>query len=181
MLLPTLEAERVVLRWLTREDIPALYTVFSDPEVMRFWGTPPMEDETEAHALLEEIHTYAQNGALLQWGLARRSDDQMMGTCTLVGLDIKNRRAEIGFALGRAHWGKGYMREMLPVLLDHVFETLDLHGIEADVDPRNTASIRLLEHLGFKREGVLRERWFVNGEAQDSIIYGLLRREWQAR
>ena len=58
------------------------------------------------------------------------------------------------------------------------FEELGLRRIEADVDPRNEASIRLLERLGFQREGYLRERWLVDQEINDTVFYGLLRREW---
>ncbi len=72
------------------------------------------------------------------------------------------------------------MHETLRAVLDYAFSVLDLHRIEADVDPRNTASVRILERLGFQREGYLRERWQVNGEVQDSLFYGLLRPDWEA-
>lgn len=72
------------------------------------------------------------------------------------------------------------MREALTALLDFAFGALDLHRLEADVDPRNAASVRTLERLGFRREGYLRERWLVGGEIQDALFYGLLRREWRA-
>lgn len=72
------------------------------------------------------------------------------------------------------------MQEALRALLGYAFGELNLERIEADVDPRNEASIRTLERLGFKKEGYLRERWKVNGEVQDAIFYGLLRREWEA-
>ena len=80
--------------------------------------------------------------------------------------------------MGRAHWGKGYMNEALNGLVSHAFEVMNLRRLEADVDPRNGASVRTLERLGFEREGFLRERWYVNGEIQDALFYGLLRREW---
>jgi len=83
--------------------------------------------------------------------------------------------------MGRACWGKGYMNEALNALVSHAFEVMRLRRLEADVDPRNAASIRTLERLGFQREGYLRERWHVNGEVQDAIFYGLLRREWLKR
>jgi ribosomal-protein-alanine N-acetyltransferase len=102
----------------------------------------------------------------------------LIGSVTLFNLDFNHRRAEIGYALGREHWGQGYMNEALQALLAYAFETLDLHRIEADIDPRNIASIKTVERLGFKREGYLRERWQTNGEIQDAFFYGLLRREW---
>ena len=71
------------------------------------------------------------------------------------------------------------MSSVLSVLLRFGFETLDLHRIEADVDPRNPASIRLLERLGFKKEGYRRESYILNGEIQDAVDYGLLKREFE--
>jgi ribosomal-protein-alanine N-acetyltransferase len=115
----------------------------------------------------------------LKWGLAQRSDDALIGTVTLYNICFDNRRAEMGYALGRAHWGNGFMHEALQALLGYAFGVLDLHRIEADVDPRNGASIRTLERLGFQREGYLRERWQVGGEIQDALFYGLLRPEWK--
>ena len=176
--LPTIRGERVALRWLRREDIGALFEIFSHPEVMRFWSSAPLADEDGAALLLDRIHDCFQRRELFQWGLVLQRDNLVMGTCTLAQLDEEHRRAELGFALGREHWGNGYMREALAALLDFAFGELQLHRLEADVDPRNAASIHLLERLGFKREGHLRERWWVNGEAQDALLYGLLQREW---
>lgn len=71
-----------------------------------------------------------------------------------------------------------FATEALKALVSYAFEVMGLRRLEADVYPRNAASIRTLERLGFQREGFLRERWHVNGEIQDAIFYGLLRREW---
>lgn len=90
----------------------------------------------------------------------------------------QNRRAEIGYALARAHWGHGYMGEALQALPGFAFTDLDLHRLEADIDPRNAASAAALARLGFIQEGLLRERWIVAGEISDSALYGLLRRDW---
>jgi ribosomal-protein-alanine N-acetyltransferase len=177
--LPTLLASRVALRWLDEGDLDALFEIFSDPEVMRYWSSPPLEDRDAARRLLAHIHDNFHRRTLFQWGVARREDDRVMGTCTLFHLDPDNRRAEIGYALGRQHWGKGYMGEALHALLGFAFGELGLHRLEADVDPRNTASIKSLERLGFRQEGYLRERWIVNGEIQDALLFGLLRREWR--
>ena len=176
--LPTLLAPRVALRWLDEGDVDALFDVFSHPEVMRYWSFPPLEDREAAQGLLEDIHGKFRRRTYFQWGVARREDDLVMGTCTLFHLDLDNRRAEIGYALGREHWGKGYMGEALGALLGFAFGELGLHRLEADVDPRNAASIKSLERLGFRQEGYLRERWIVNGEIQDALFFGLLRREW---
>jgi RimJ/RimL family protein N-acetyltransferase len=176
--LPVLTSERVVLRWLEDRDADALFGVFSDPQVMCYWSSPPWTDQARSAEMIESVGRYFAEGALYQWGIARRSDDTVIGTCTLAHVDTQNRRAEIGFILRRDHWGQGYMSEATRALLRFAFEKLDLHRVEADVDPRNEASIRLLERLGFQREGYLRERWIVGDEINDTILYGLLRREW---
>lgn len=177
--LPTLRADRVNLRWLTETDVPALFDIFSDSEVTRYWSSPPLEDQEGAAALLADIHRYFNQGTLFQWGVSLRGSDQVIGTCTLASIDTQNRRAEIGFALRRGHWRKGYISEALRALLRHAFDDMKLHRVEADVDPRNAASLKTLERLGFQREGHLRERWIVDGEITDTVFYGLLAREWR--
>ena len=177
--LPAINTNRLSLRWISAEDVDDVYTIYSDPEVMRYWSTPPLADRNAASKLVSEIHESFKRRELLKWGIALRRDDTLIGSVTLFHPDFTHRRAEIGYALGRAHWGQGYMQETLKAVLTYAFEVLEFHRIEADVDPRNVASIRTLESLGFQREGYLRERWQVNGEIQDALFYGLLRPDWE--
>ena len=177
--LPTISTTRLTLRWIADEDVDAIFAIFTNPEVMRYWSTPPLANRAAAVALVEEIHDNVERQLMLKWGVARRSDNLVIGTTTLYNIDFNSRRAEIGYALGREHWGQGYMHEALQGLLAYCFEKLNFRRLEADVDPRNTASIQTLERLGFQREGNLRERWEVDGEIQDALFYGLLRREWK--
>ena len=176
--LPTIETARLRLRWLTPDDIPALLEIFGDPQVCRYWSRPPLRDLAEAAALHSEIVRYFEAQSLFQWGVADATDDRVIGTCTLAALSWEHRRAEVGFALARAAWGQGYMSEALPAMIRFGFDALELHRLEADVDPRNQSSIALLERMGFRREGYLRERYRLNGEIQDAVLYGLLRSEF---
>ncbi len=176
--LPELTSARLRLRPLDGTDIDALFAIFSNPEITRYWSSATMTSPADAKALLAEIEDLQARGELMEWGLERREDGALVGTCSLSNIDLDNRRGEIGFALGRFAWGHGYMREALPVLVEYAFTTLNLHRLEADVDPRNASSLRLLESLGFKIEGHLRERWQATGEIQDSLFLGLLAREW---
>lgn len=179
--LPTITTERLQLRSLTRDDVPALAAVFGDPEVCRFWSRPALPDLAAAGLLLDEILHGFTARSLFQWGIAERGTDAVVGTCTLAALSAEHQRAEVGFALARARWGQGYITEVLPALLGFAFAELGLHRLEADVDPRNARSIRALERVGFEREGYLRERYLLSGERQDAVLYGLLRRDWAAR
>jgi [ribosomal protein S5]-alanine N-acetyltransferase len=177
--IPTLLGDRICLRAVSSNDVDALYTIFSDPKVMRYWSTPPLADRADAVALVDEIRDGFQQRSTIKWGIAQVSDDDLIGTTTLFNLNLENGRAEIGYALGRAHWGHGFMHEALTTLIRYCFETLNLRRLEADIDPRNSSSIRTVERLGFEREGLMRERWQVNGETQDTIFFGLLQRDWK--
>jgi ribosomal-protein-alanine N-acetyltransferase len=177
---PPLHGTRVALRALSPADAPALFGIFSDPEVTRYWSRPPMAHLAQAKALVRDIRAGYRSGELVQWGVTLRDTGDLIGTCTLFHFAHASRRAELGYALARAHWGRGLMHEALSTLLAHAFERIDLHRLEADIDPANAASARTLERLGFVKEGRLRERWIVSGQVSDSDVYGLLRREWRA-
>ena len=176
--LPIITTPRLILRWISEDDIDSLYEIFSNPQVMRYWSTVPLPNQEAAAELQREIAEGNESEKMFKWGIALRDSNMLIGTTTLFNLNLDNGRAEIGYALARAYWGKGYMNEALNALVSHTFEVMGLRRLEADVDPRNAASIRTLERLGFQREGFLRERWHVNGEIQDALFYGLLRREW---
>ena len=174
--LPPLPGDGVQLRWLTTDDVPDLHAIFSDADVVRLMSIPQMISEAATRRFLAQIHTGFRAGTLYQWGI--ELEQRIVGTCTLADIDRTNRRAEIGFALAREFWGRGLILRALPSVIQLAFERLDLRRIEADADPRNAASIRVLERLGFQREGLLRERYIQLGEVQDAMVFGLLRRDW---
>lgn len=176
--LPTLHGRRVDLRPITGQDAPAILAIFGDPAVTQFWSSPPLPNLTAATELIEEIHDLFRARHLFQWGICRQETQEILGTCTLLHVDREHRRAEIGIALGTRAWGRGFATEALGLLLGFSFESLDLHRLEADIDPQNERSLRLFERHGFRREGYLRERWHQLGEARDAVFLGLLRREW---
>lgn len=177
--LPTLRGTSVRLRHITAADGPALLEVFGNPRVARFIGIPLLRGDQDVQDLLESISMGIRCNDLLQWGVTLLESDRLIGTCTLAHIDWANERAEIGFALATSAWGKGVMRAALPLLIDHAFASLGLHRLEADVDPRNDRSLRLLDQLGFRREGLMRERHLVAGERQDTVFLGLLAADWQ--
>ena len=178
--IPTIHAKRVSLRQFAASDADAVYEIYADPAVMRYWGDSPLVNQRGAKDFLVEAREDLRRRQCIQWGIARRSDNRLIGTIAFFKLDALARKAEIGFALGRNHWGMGYMQEALQAALGYGFSELDFRRIEADVDPRNVSCIKLLERLGFQKEGCLRERWLVDGETQDSLFYGLLKKEWNA-
>ncbi|HZW73117.1 MAG TPA: GNAT family protein [Caldimonas sp.] len=178
---PLLAGPRLRLRAMRPDDVPAWFAMQSDPIGMRYWSYPPLTRVEQSQELFERNAAGAGDGALLPWAIALNADDAMIGTCTLFAIDAAHRRAMIGYALAHAHWGNGYAQEALRLALGHAFGARQLHRVEADIDPRNVASVRLVERLGFVREGLLRERWFVGDDVQDSVIYALLARDFAGR
>ncbi len=178
--IPLLAGMRVLLRPMRQDDVPALFALKSDPVGMRYWSFPPMTEIAQAQEMFEKNVRGVQSGEFLPWVVALAANDAMIGTCTLFAFDWKHRRAMIGYALVRTQWGHGYAQDALRLVLTHAFGALGLHRLEADIDPRNEASLRLVERLGFIREGLQRERWFVGDDVQDSALYGLLAREFDA-
>jgi RimJ/RimL family protein N-acetyltransferase len=178
---PVLTTERLVLREATDHDVEPTFAMQTDPEVMRYWSSLPMHEITEARATVEQSKEYFIERTALRWVITLHGDDAMIGTASLFHLSEQNGRAEIGYALARAYWGKGYMREALTAVVDYAFGPFGLRRLEADIDPRNLRSVHALEQLGFVREGLLRERWQVGDEISDTAFMGLLAREWTAR
>lgn len=179
--LPSPEGPRVRLRAPRQSDAADVYAVYSDPQVLRYWSHGPWSDPAQADDWIARSWAGFADRSALQWVVARREDDRVVGSTTLFACVAQHRRCEIGYALGAAHWGRGLAREALALALDQAFGVLGLNRIEADIDPRNLASVRLVEALGFRREGELRARYHVGGEIQDSLIYGLLASDRAAR
>lgn len=178
---PLLDSQRVRLRPLRESDVDDVFCVYGDSAVMRYWSTPVFRERAQAQRLIEQVRRSFATRTLVEWGIVRPEDDVVLGTCSIFRIEPVHRRAEIGFALRRDDWGRGIASEAVATTVEFAFGPLDLIRIEADVDPRNDRSIRLLERLGFQREGYLRNRYIVSGEIQDTLFLGLLREEWRAR
>jgi [ribosomal protein S5]-alanine N-acetyltransferase len=177
--LPVLETERLRLRPLKPADAEELHAVFSDPEVMRYWSEPPHRDVARTEEMIGSIRAAFESREVFQWGIERTADGRLLGTVTLIAAGSQPR-AELGYILGREHWGQGFAGEAQRRAVEFAFDDLGLHRLEADTEPANAASVRSLERLGFRQEGLLRERWTVAGRASDSAIFGLLASEWRA-
>jgi len=178
---PTLETPHLTLRVLEPHDAPDLLAIFSDAEVMRYWNTPAWASLQDAQDFIQHSHAALQAHTSITLGIFSKPADLLVGKCMLFQYCAGSRRAEIGFGLARAHWGKGYAHEACGALIRHGFNALGLRRIEAEIDPHNTGSAQALQRLGFVQEGLLRQRWEINGVVSDSALYGLLATDWQAR
>lgn len=174
-----LSTPRLLLRPLVAEDAPALFAIFSNPQVMRYWNTPPWSSVAVAADFIREEQRAMHDGLRLTLAIVDAQSGELLGKCLLFNYRSESRRAEIGFGIATSAWGKGYVQEAAGELLRYAFEALQLNRIEAEIDPTNLASGRALERLGFTREGLLRERWIIDAQVSDSALYGLLRADWR--
>lgn len=175
---PILESDCIRLRGIEDNDIESLYKLFSNPQVMRYWSRGPMTTSQEALDYANSIVEGFTKRTLLNWIVADLETDQMIGTCTLYEINPQHARAGLGYALMPEYWGKGLASEAASLAISYGFLELGLHRIEADTEPNNLRSNKVLERFGFKREGLLRERFFHPDGIQDSLIFGILKPEW---
>jgi [ribosomal protein S5]-alanine N-acetyltransferase len=182
---PTLETARLRLRPVSDADANDLFALHTSAHVLRYWDAPAWSEPGRAQRFIAACRRMAEEGSGTRLAVDRVGDGDgdgdgaFIGWCSLNRWNPEYRSASLGYCFDDAVWGHGYATEAVRALLGWAFDTLDLNRVQAETDTRNVASARVLEKLGFAREGTMREDCIVNGEVSDSWVYGLLRREWQ--
>jgi RimJ/RimL family protein N-acetyltransferase len=151
-----------------------MHAIYSDETAMAYWGHSTSKTIEESRLLVMRDIKAVEDGRAIFWAIELKETGRVIGKCTLWQFSESNHRAEVGYILNREHWRKGFMKEAMKLMIHCAFSDLGLHRLEADTDDNNAASLALLEKLGFQREGFFRERWYVNGKWQNSIMLGLL-------
>lgn len=176
---PEFVTRRLRLRRLVPEDAPGLHLAYGDPDAMRFWDGPPCHSIAHTEQRIRQSLSVDPSWHVA-WALLARQDAQFVGMVNYHGRQDAHRRLALGWILVPCHERQGYMTEALSALLRHCFETLPMHRVEAEIEPTNLRSIKLAEHLGFRNEGLLRDRLWLSGEPRSCLMYALLRTEWNA-
>ncbi|WP_067436676.1 GNAT family N-acetyltransferase [Nocardioides jensenii] len=176
---PTLSTDRLLLRPFRDGDAAALFAMHGNAHVLRYWDSPPWTEPSRAQRFLAACRQMADEGTGARVAMERVEDGSFVGWCSLSRWNPDHRTASLGYCLDAPGWGHGYATEAARAVLSWAFDTLDLNRVQAETDTRNVASARVLEKLGFVREGTLREDCVVNGDVSDSWVFGLLSREWQ--
>jgi RimJ/RimL family protein N-acetyltransferase len=172
------ETARLVIRRFQPSDAPAFAAYRCDPEVARYQSWTPAVMLQEAAALVEEFAAGdARAAGWFQYAIALRAPDPVLIGDIGVHLHQNMMQAEIGFTLARAHQGHGYATEAVQAMLHHLFTDRQLRRISAECDARNLASARLLQRVGFRREGLRRQHTWIKGEWTDDLLFGLLAAE----
>ena len=166
-MLPTaqhqIETARLTLRLVEAPDLPALLEFNSNDAVTRHLPYESWKSIEDAEAWYGRTCSRFAAGDAAQFVLVLRGSRRVIGTCLLFQFEKRSARAEIGYVLAQEYWGAGYMREALQGFIAFLFEQVGLRRLEAEVDPKNTASSRLLDRLGFVKEGLRRQRWSDKG------------------
>lgn len=161
-----IRTERLLLRRAREDDLAAMHRILSDRHAMRYWWCLPHSDLDQTREWL---------GGMIAAGPEESADFIIELDGAAIGKVGCRRVPDIGYILHPDHWGKGYAREALAAVITHVFTHFDVPAIKADIDPRNAASIRLIERLGFELSGQAERTWRVGEEYCDSVYYELKR------
>lgn len=173
-----LETERLVLHPFRPEDAPAIFAYAADPEVARYTGWAPHRSLDDTGAFLRRVAERHRDEGLPSWAIWHRGDGVLIGQCEFLRRSSRDGWAEIGYALSRARWGRGYTAEALRAVVTFGFSRLGLNRVQGTCQATNRASARVMEKVGMTLEGTLRESWFADGAYRDRLLYAVLRREW---
>ena len=178
-----LQTERLLLRPFAHTDFEALLAIQSRPDVARYlyWDPRNAAEVREALDLKARSTAIVVEGDNLSLAAVLRESDQLIGDCSLIWTSAEHRQAEIGFLFHPDHHGRGYATEAAAALLALAFDGLRAHRVFGRLEARNTASARVLERLGMRKEAHLVENEHVKGEWQSEVVYALLEREWASR
>lgn len=170
-----LETERLVIRRLTKEDVPAIFHYASDPEITKYVLFPTHQSLEDTWTFLGPTLEKYEKKEVAPWGLALKESNQLIGTCDFVWWDTTHHKAEIGYILSKEYWNKGIMSEAVKRLIQFGFEVMELNRIEAKCNECNLASSRVMEKAGMSYEGTMREALFVKGMYWNLRYYAILR------
>jgi ribosomal-protein-alanine N-acetyltransferase len=174
---PVIETTRLILRAITIDDAPDLFSLRKNIDVLRYLDRAPHRTLNDSREMIQKITDGIKNNNMIEWIITLKGKKDMIGSISYHRIEKEHYRAEIGYMLQPEHWRKGIINEAMVAVLDYGFDVMKLHSIEANINPDNVASSNLLKKHGFVREAYFRENYFFNGNFIDTEIYSLLAKE----
>lgn len=178
---PILETERLVLRQLKQEDSRDIFHYFSLDEVTKFYDLESFTNIKQAEELIHRWNQRFERNQGIRWGITLKSESRVIGTCGFHGWMKNHYKAEIGYELTPEYWRKGFMTEAIQMILEFGFNNFGLNRIEAFVEPANVNSRKVLEKIGLREEGILKEHFYWRNRFVDTAIYALLKKDYKVR
>jgi RimJ/RimL family protein N-acetyltransferase len=177
---PKLTGKRLVLRRLKLSDAEDIYQNINSRDIVKWLSNIPYPySMDDAVRFIRKEHYRLEKEKSHTFGITLKQKDRVIGVISLFNMDYKNRKAEIGYWLGKRYWNQGVMREAVKLILHFGFKVIKLHRIYAGLFERNTASKKVLEKSGFKLEGKLKESRFRGRKWHDELRYGILCSEYK--
>lgn len=172
---PILESDRLILRKMILTDAPQLFELRTGKETMKFIDKDKIASVQVAQEMIQSMDVQMQNNAAVMWGITLPGSAAIIGTIGFWRIVKDHHRAEIGYMLKPEYWNKGYISEAINAVINYGFQKMKLHTIEANINPHNLASRRVLEKQGFQQEGFYRENYYFNGKYLDTAVFSLLK------
>ena|ERR1035437_1697692 len=177
--LPMLETERLVLRPVEEADYKAMFEHAGDPEVAKYTSWEAHKNAHYSKTIVQFMMKSYKENKLSNWAVILKEGNRFIGTCGFVSESKANNRAEVGFAIRKDCWNRGYVTEALKKTLEFGFKTIGYNRIEAICDVDNAASARVMEKCGMKFEGILRQSVMKRGRFRDVKSYAVLAEEYK--
>ena len=174
-----IETERLLLRRVNNDDAPQVFALRSNPETMKYIPRPLVTTVDEALEHIRMIDDKIIGGEGINWAITLKGDPKLLGIIGHYRIKPEHYRAEVGYMLHPEYHGKGIITEAIKAVVAYGFNEMQLHSIEAIIDPENGASAAVLEKNGFEKEAHLKENEFYNGKFLDTVIYSLLKRNFK--
>jgi len=175
---PVIKTDRLILREILDSDKNEIFEIYSDHNVMKYFGSIPFSAINEAVDRISLTGNGFKNKEGIRWGITVYPENKLAGSAGIWRIDKKNFRGEIGYELSKNHWRKGIMKEALIEIINFAFVKMNLHTLEANTDPLNNASNKLLESLGFVKEGQTTESFFFEDKFSDTAIFSLTKNKF---
>lgn len=179
MKFPVLETNRLLLRKIIYDDVSDIFEYLSNDLVTKYLGKESLTSIKNTYEVIDKIEKNYSEGRGIRWGIVHKKENKLIGTIGYDGIQIKNKRADIGYDINSNYWRQGYATEAINEVISFGFSRLCLSRIGAVVFPDNKASLSLLEKVGFTKEGLLREYIIQNNIAKDTVVLSLLKNEYQ--
>lgn len=177
---PNLETPRLLLRRVVEADAPQIMVLRGDAENMKFVPRPLVTNIEQALQHYEMIDAKIVNNEGINWAITlKENPNKMLGIIGHYKIHTEHFRSEIGYMLVPELHGKGFVTEAIKAVLIYGFEVLNLHSVEAIIDPNNIASEKALLKNGFVKEAHILENEYYDGKFIDTVIYSLLKRNFK--
>ena len=174
-----LESERVYLRPHEPDDADKMYTWFNNVKITRLTGEVYPLSREEAK---ERIEAWTKDKNSLSLSVVTKADDKLIGTAGLINIDTVHRRAELAIIIGEeAYWSRGYGTETIKALLNYGFNRLNLNMVYLGVIDINERAIKAYKKVGFVQDGVIREKYLIDGKYCNCIMMSILEREFKKK